>query len=339
MYEQFFGFKQKPFEVTPDPRFLYMTPDCREILSALLYGVTERRGFIAIVGEVGTGKTLLLNAMLDRLDSSNKVAVIYNSDLTFTQMLMMILVDLELARPEKKLSKADAIQRLNYFAISQLQKGGNVVIVIDEAQNLGHRTMENLRMLSNLETRQHKLVQIILCGQPELDDKLKQPDWRQLVQRISLKRYSTTLDQENTLNYVQYRLEIAGCKDANIFSPGAQKLIYGYSQGTPRKINILCDNALLITYATGSKTVSSSSIEEAAADLCWPLFAELLKKEDEAEELVEDAQETFNSVIAEEPVEDAQETVNLVIAEEPERQEENEDEKKISWRRRVLFGK
>ena len=193
MYNKFFRFRDKPFEVTPDPKFLYLTRPYQEILSALIYGIRERRGFIAIVGEVGTGKTMMLNAMLDRLGHDTKVAFIFNSDLTFRQMLIMALYDLGLVEPEENLSKVKAIQRLNEFAIEQLERDGHVVIVVDEAQSLSHKTMENLRMLSNLETRKHKLVQIVLCGQPELDAKLSQPGWRQLVQRISLKRYSTNL--------------------------------------------------------------------------------------------------------------------------------------------------
>ena len=173
MYLNYYGFTDKPFEVTPDPKFLFMTPVYQEILSALIYGIHERRGFIAVVGEVGTGKTLMLNALLDRLDRKQKAAFIFNSDLTFKQILMMVLCDLGQAKPEARISKVDAIQRLNSFAIKQLERDGNVVIIIDEAQNISDKTMENIRMLSNLETRKHKLVQIVLCGQPELDEKLK----------------------------------------------------------------------------------------------------------------------------------------------------------------------
>jgi type II secretory pathway predicted ATPase ExeA len=269
MYLEFYGFVDKPFEVTPDPKFLYMTPGYQEILSALIYGIHERRGFIAIVGEVGTGKTLMLNALLDRLDHKHKAALIFNSDLTFKQMLLMVLCDLGIAEPEERMSKADAIQRLNEFAIKQLEKDGNVVIIVDEAQNISDRTMENIRMLSNLETRKHKLVQIVLCGQPELDEKLSRYGWRQLVQRISLKRYATTLSEEDTYRYLQHRLETAGYKGTSLFTQEAQKLIREFSGGIPRKINILCDNALLIGYGLARKEIDEEIISEAISDLSW----------------------------------------------------------------------
>jgi type II secretory pathway predicted ATPase ExeA len=272
MYNAYFGFNEKPFEVTPDPKFLYMTRAYQEILSALIYGIHERRGFIAIVGEVGTGKTMMINALLDRLEHHTKVAFIFNSDLTFQQMLTMALCDLGLANADEKLSKVEAIQRLNDYAIAQLEKGGNVVIIIDEAQSLNHKTMENLRMLSNLETRKHKLVQIILSGQPELDAKLNLPEWRQLVQRISLKRYSMNLSEQESYGYIQHRLDVAGYGGAPLFSPEALQMIWQYSEGIPRKINILCDNALLIGYGIEQKEINKEIIQEAIKDLSWSPF-------------------------------------------------------------------
>ena len=272
MYCKFFGFADKPFEVTPDPKFLYMTLGYQEILSALIYGIHERRGFIAIVGEVGTGKTLMLNALLDRLDRKQKAAFIFNSDLTFKQMLEMVLWDLGVATPEERMSKVDAIQRLNQFAIKQLERDGNVIIIIDEAQNISDKTMENIRMLSNLETRKHKLVQIVLCGQPELDEKLRRHGWRQLVQRISLKRYATTLSEEDTYGYLQHRLTVAQYEGPSLFTQEAQELIWGFSRGIPRKINVLCDNALLICFGLEKKIVNAEIIKEVINDLSWSPF-------------------------------------------------------------------
>jgi type II secretory pathway predicted ATPase ExeA len=273
MYNKFFGFKDKPFEVTPDPKFLYLTDAYQEILSALVYGIHERRGFITIVGEVGTGKTLMINALLDRLENSTKVAFIFNSDLTFRQMLIMALYELGLAEAKENLSKVQAIQRLNEFAIQQLERDGNVVIIVDEAQGLSYKTMENLRMLSNLETRKHKLVQIVLSGQPELDDKLKKPEWRQLVQRISLKRYSTILSENETYCYIEHRLKVAEYNGSSLFSDQALKLIWLHSRGIPRKINILCDNMLLIGYGLGKKSIDKEIASEAIKDLSWsPYF-------------------------------------------------------------------
>jgi len=280
MYLNFYGFKDKPFEVTPDPKFLFMTQGYQEILSALIYGIHERRGFIAVVGEVGTGKTLMLNALLDRLDKKHKAAFIFNSDLTFKQILIMVLCDLGVAEPEEKISKVEAIQRLNEFAIKQLERDGNVVIIIDEAQNISDRTMENIRMLSNLETRKHKLVQIVLSGQTELDEKLRRPEWRQLVQRISLKRYATMLSEEDTYRYLQHRLDVAGYKGSSLFDQGAQKLIWKFSNGIPRKINILCDNALLIGYGLVQKQIGEEIVSEAIKDLSWSPYLGAVESQD-----------------------------------------------------------
>ena len=289
MYLKFYGFNDKPFEVTPDPKFLFMTPGYQEILSALIYGIHERRGIIAVVGEVGTGKTMMLNALLDRLDRKHRSAFIFNSDLTFKQMLMMVLYDLGVVGAETRISKADAIQRLNEFAIKQLERDGNVVIIVDEAQNISDRTMENIRMLSNLETHKHKLVQIVLCGQPELDEKLSRHGWRQLVQRISLKRYSMNLSEEDTYRYLQHRLKTAGYKGPSIFSRNAQKQIWKYSEGIPRKINILCDNALLIGYGLVKKKIDEEIITEAINDLSWSPYMSFTVPEQTAPPAAESA--------------------------------------------------
>lgn len=269
MYLKFYGFNDKPFEVTPNPKFLFMTPVYQEILSALVYGIHERRGIVAVVGEVGTGKTLMLNALLDRLDRKHKTAFIFHSDLTFKQMLLMVLYELGVVGAETRISKVDAIQRLKDFAIKQLEIDGNVAIIIDEAQNISDRTMENIRMLSNLETHQHKLVQIVLCGQPELDRKLNRHGWRQLVQRISLKRYAMNLSEEDTYRYLQYRIDTAGYKGSSLFSLDAQKLIWKFSEGIPRKINIICDNALLIGYGLVQKKIDEAIVNEVINDMRW----------------------------------------------------------------------
>ena len=273
MYTNFFGFTEKPFDVTPDPRFLYLSPEHRETLATLIYGIQERRGFIVIVGEVGTGKTTLLNTVVDRLDERTKVAYVFNSDVTAEQLITNILVELGLARTDGTLYKDQAIDRLNHFAIEQLGKGGNVALIVDEAQNLGHRTMENLRLLSNLETHKLKLIQIILSGQPELDAKLNDPQLRQLAQRISLKRYITPLSEAETYEYIQHRLAIAGYKGASLFDRKAQQLIWQYSGGIPRKINILCDNAFLIAYGLKRRKIKEDVMAEAIKDLTWSPFS------------------------------------------------------------------
>ncbi|MCP3928865.1 MAG: AAA family ATPase, partial [Bacteroidetes bacterium] len=255
MYCKYFGFSEKPFDVTPDPHFLYLTPDHDEALASILYGIQERRGFITIVGEVGTGKTTLLNAVLDRLTDKSKVAYITNTDINFKQMLNMSLYEWGLLKDNERLSKVDAIHKLNSFAIRQTSLGGNVVLIIDEAQLIDNSTLEKLRLLSNLETRKYKLVQIVLFGQPELDIKLGQHELRQFTQRISLKRYISPLSKKETLAYLQHRIEIAQPNGIFPFTKNAQQLIWEYSGGIPRKINMLCDNSFLVGYGLKKKKI------------------------------------------------------------------------------------
>ena len=278
MYQNFYKLMEKPFEVTPDTKYLYLTPGYKELLAAILYGIHERRGFIAVVGEVGTGKTMIMNAVLDRLDENVRTAFIYNSDLTTNQMLSMILFELGLVNAGKNISKVKAIQMLHNYAIDVFRDGGNIVIIIDEAQLLNHRTMENLRMLSNLETKKSKLIQFVIAGQPELDKKLSKPDWRQLVQRISLKRYSTEFDENNTYKYIRYRLRVAGKNTGYIFTKDALKKIYLYTNGVPRIINILCDNALLIGYGMKKKKINKEIIDEAIRDMSQSFYIDQLRE-------------------------------------------------------------
>jgi len=273
MYRNFFGFSEKPFDLTPDPKFLYLSRSHVEALASLTYGIHDRRGLVVMVGEVGTGKTLLLNAVLDRLDESTKIAYIFHTDVTFKQMLRMALVDLGLARPEETLTKTQSLHRLNDFAIRQLHRGSNVALIVDEAQNLDRASMENLRLLSNLETHKHKLIQIVLAGQPELDTKLNQPELRQLTQRISLRRYISPLSQKETYGYIRHRLRVADYKGSSLFDSKAEQLIWEYSGGIPRKINILCDNALLIGYALREKKIKAPVVEEALNDLSWSPYS------------------------------------------------------------------
>jgi type II secretory pathway predicted ATPase ExeA len=272
MYCNFFKFSEKPFDVTPDPKFLYLSLRHQEVLASLIYGIRERRGFITIVGEVGTGKTTLINTAMDRLDENIKATYIFNSDVTFDEMLRAALIDLGVTGPGESLSKMEMISRLNDFAIQQLAMGGNVVFIVDEAQNLDRHSLENLRLLSNLETHKRKLVQIVICGQPELDVKLNHPELRQLAQRISLRRYMTPLSKKETYEYIQHRLAIANHKGPPILSIRAQELIWEYSEGVPRKINILCDNAFLIGYGLRKKKILAPIMKEAIQDLTWSPF-------------------------------------------------------------------
>lgn len=272
MYCNHYGLKEKPFDVTPDPRFLYLSPEHQEALASLLYGIRERRGFIVMVGEVGTGKTTLLNTVLDQLDEKTKVAYIFNTDQDFEAILSHALVDLGLMDPGENLSKQEAVDRLNRFAIEELRIGRNVALIVDEAQNLDHGCLESLRLLSNLETRKHKLIQIVLSGQPELDSNLNDPRLRQLSQRISLRRFINPLNEKETYEYIGHRLAIANYRGPSLFSRRAQQLIWEYSGGIPRKINILCDNALLIGYGLKRKRIKVHLVEETIKDLSWSPF-------------------------------------------------------------------
>ena len=267
MYCGHFGFSEKPFDMTPDPKYLYLNHNNKEVFAALKYGIRDRRGFISIIGEVGTGKTTLLNAALDQLDKNTKAAYIFNTSVAFDKILATTLFELGLKKSDESLSKIHAIDRLNNFAIKQLTAGGNVALIIDEAQNLDMKSLENLRLLSNLETRKHKLIQIVIAGQPELDVILQRQELRQLTQRINLNRYVIPLSEKETNDYIQHRLTVADYKGPNLFDRQAQKLIWEFSHGIPRKINILCDNALLTGYGVKKKRITTSLMEEAVKDL------------------------------------------------------------------------
>jgi type II secretory pathway predicted ATPase ExeA len=283
MYCNFFGFSIKPFELTPDPRFLYLNEGLREALATLVYGIQERRGFILMTGEPGTGKTTLLNAVGDHFDENTKVAFIFNTSLTFEGMLHMALVDLNLAKTEENLSKRKAILRLNDFALKQNENNGNVALIVDEAQNLNRHSLENLRLLSNLQTRQHKLIQIVLAGQPELDITLRKRELRQLVQRIGLRLRTTPLNEKDAYEYIHHRLKIARYEGPPLFGNRAKKLIWFYSQGIPRMINILCDNSLMAAYGLERKRIDSAIVDEAIQDLSGQLFAEVSEDSRDAE--------------------------------------------------------
>lgn len=269
MYCQHFGFREKPFDVTPNPKFIFASQAHREALASLVYGIRERRGFIVLIGEVGTGKTLLLNTVIDRIGNEVKAAYVYNTKASFDQFMTLALVDFGIAESTAPLSQVDIIHRLNQFAIEQLANNGNVVLIIDEAQNLLPEDLEKIRLLSNLETRQRKLVQIVLSGQPELEAKLSAHELRQLAQRINVKRHILPLDAIQTVEYVHHRLSIAGYAGPELFTKRALDMLVNHSGGIPRMINMVCDNALLIAFGLGKKKIDEAILEEAVSDLTW----------------------------------------------------------------------
>jgi general secretion pathway protein A len=269
MYCKYYGFSEEPFEITPDPNFLYMSPGHEEVLTSIIYGIQSRRGIMAVVGEVGTGKTTLLNTALEWLSEKTKVAYVINFDVDFDDLLSMALINLGLSTADQTLTKVEALQRLKDFALRQLNDSGNVALIVDEAQNLNQKAMENLRLLSNLETPKYKLVQIVLSGQPELEAKLARPELRQLTERISIRRYIDPLKEKETYAYIRHRQEVAQYKGPMLFSPEAQHLIWKVSQGIPRKINILCDNALLIGFRERQRKIEPAIIQKVVNDLRW----------------------------------------------------------------------
>jgi general secretion pathway protein A len=267
MYCEHFGFTIKPFDVTPDYRFLYLTDEHREALASILYGIQERRGFVVLVGEAGTGKTTLLRAALSRLDKSTKAAFIFSSDLPFLQVMALILDELGILRPVKKLTAFEAFRRLKEFGIKQLRAGCNVVIMVDEAQNFDPKTIEGLRLLSNLESGDRKMIQVVLAGQPELDRKLSKRAMQHFVQRVNIRRCTAPLDETNAHAYIRHRLKLVGYKGPDLFSKKAMNMIWQHCQGIPRRINVLCDNVLLNAYSMGLHEIKAIHVAEAINDL------------------------------------------------------------------------
>jgi len=260
MYTKFYGFREKPFEITPDPKFLYLSENHKEALAHLTYAVKERKGFTVITGEVGTGKTTLIQTLLSRLNGNTKTAYLFNPKLGSTDFLQYICEDLGLKG--QKRSKGQYLAHLHNFLMSCYARNENVVLIIDEAHTLDAKLLEEVRLLTNLETPKSKLLQVILMGQPELNDTLNRPEFRQLKQRVSLRYHMQPLNKEETRQYIRKRIGMAGAFNPNIFTPKAFEEIYGYSRGIPRLINIICDNALLTGYATDQKVIRKSIVRE-----------------------------------------------------------------------------
>jgi len=265
MYTEFYGFSENPFHVTPDPRFLYLTSSHREALASMIYGIKERKGFISITGEVGIGKTTLIHTLLNTLNESVKAVFIFHTSTTFEQLMENILLELDL--PVGGESKAALLHQLNEYLIQLLSGGETLAIIIDEAQNLPTEAMEELRMLSNLETSTSKLVQIVFVGQPELEVKLNSDHLRQLKQRIGIRRHIMPLSLEESRQYIEHRLNLVGSNSSKVFTPDAISMIIGYAQGIPRTINIVCDNAFLIGYGASKKKIDAQIIKEVVSDM------------------------------------------------------------------------
>ena len=271
MYNAFFGFSESPFNLSPDPAFFYRSEQHEEALANLVYGVQARKGFIVLSGEVGTGKTTMLECLRDYLEAQYiEFAFLFNSKLNVEQFFEMIAYDLNL--PCERTSKTEVLFALNQLLVEQAQEGRTVVLIVDEAHNLDVDVLEEIRLLGNLENRGGKLLQIILSGQPELDRKLDAPNLRQLKQRIVLRCNLQPFTLRDAVDYIESRLERAGMPEQTVFSEEMMAEIHVRSQGIPRVINAICDNLLLTSFASETKAATRAMLDEVCKDmrLEWP---------------------------------------------------------------------
>ncbi len=264
MYNDFYGFREAPFNITPDPRFLFFSDRHREAYNHLLFGLRERKGFIQLTGEVGAGKTTVCRALLEELGPQYRTALILNPCLTGDQLLRTILIELGLEPSDDRVA---CLQRLNQYLLDQLAEGNDVVLFIDEAQDLDFGLLEQIRLLSNLETDQRKLLQIVLLGQPELRDKLNDSRLRQLRQRITVRYHLAPLSRRETEQYILHRLQVAGSNGSPSFSRWAVSAIHRYSGGVPRLVNAVSDKALLCGYVTGDDNLTWRHVRRAIREL------------------------------------------------------------------------
>jgi len=265
MYCKFYGLKEKPFNVTSDPSFFFSSHKHKEALSHLVYGVTQRKGIIVITGEIGTGKTTLCRFFLNQLPKNVKTAFILNPNFSGSQLLEAIVNDFGLNIRNK--SRLSFIWGLNKLLLNQATSGNNVVLIIDEAQHLTPQQLEQIRLLSNLETEKEKLIQIVLVGQPELNKRLNLYDLRQLQQRIMVRYHITPLEKDEIKEYINHRLNVAGSNGKIKFTDEAIEAIADFSSGTPRLINIIADRALLAGFVAETETIDSDIINKCLKDL------------------------------------------------------------------------
>jgi general secretion pathway protein A len=266
MYNAFFGLTENPFNLSPDPSFLYRSAQHEEVLANLIYGVQSRKGFIVLSGEVGTGKTTMLECLRDFLASQQVAfASIFNSRLTPEQFFEMVAYDFDLRC--NRLSKTEVLFGLNQMLIERANIGRNTVLIVDEAHNLDWEVLEEIRLLGNLENRRGKLLQVILAGQQELDRKMEAPEYRQLKQRIALRCVLKPLEMQESIDYINSRMSVAGIKDQEVFPPEILAEIHYRAQGIPRLINAICDNLLLTAFAMESKVTTMEMLDEVTNDM------------------------------------------------------------------------
>jgi general secretion pathway protein A len=265
MYKSYFGLKENPFNVNPDPRFLFLTKEIEEALTGLMYGIQTRKGFITLTGEVGTGKTTLINRLLDWLHHRRaRTAFLFNSRMNTSQLIDFILAEFDIHCESK--SKSQQLMKLNQWLLDRYRNGETVVLIIDEAQNLTYPVMEEVRLLTNLETSTEKLLQIVLSGQPELEEKLRLPQLRQLRQRIMLRCKTCPLSKEQTHEYITDRLKTAGASGEPIFSSRAMDTVHLYSMGIPRVVNLLCEHSLVNSFVDQQRPIQPKVVEDIARE-------------------------------------------------------------------------
>lgn len=265
MYQRFFGLRESPFNVNPDPRYLFMTAQIQEALAGLMYGIQNRKGFILLTGEVGTGKTTLLNRLLDWLRGQRvATAYIFNSRLEVNHLFDFMMADFDI--PCESREKSHVLLRLNQWLLERYRAGETAVLIIDEAQNLSDEVLEEIRLLTNLETATEKLLQIVLTGQPELEEKLRRPQLRQVRQRITISCRTSALSKEETFGYVAERLRVAGMNGEPIFSKEAIETVHLYSRGIPRVVNLLCEHAMINAYVDNMRPVPARLVEDVAKE-------------------------------------------------------------------------
>jgi len=265
MYNKFFGLKESPFNVNPDPRYLYLTHHIQEALACLIYGIQTRKGFVLLTGEVGTGKTTVLNKLLEWCRQERiSTAFMFNPRLSEAEFFDFMMADLGI--PCDSTMKSRTLMKLNQWLLEQYQGGNRVVLIVDEAQNLSPEMLEEIRLLTNLETATAKLLQIVLAGQPELEEKVNDPQLRQLRQRITLWAKTGPLTLLETHGYIRERLRIAGSTGAEIFGPEAIEAVHRHARGIPRITNLLCEHSLINAFVGHCKTISAKMVEEVAQD-------------------------------------------------------------------------
>ena len=266
MYQEFFGLRDDPFRLNPDPRYLYMTPSTQEALTSLAYGIRGRHGMIVMTGEVGTGKTTLLRALLDALKQVNaSVAFVFNPRVSVEGLISFVMTDFGISC--RGMPKHEVLAQLNRWLLERARLGQLAVLMIDEAQHLSNEALEEIRLLTNLETSTEKLLQIVLSGQPELEEKLREANLRQVKQRITIRCRTAKLSEGETKEYITKRLEIAGAAKGNsVFSPEALDQIYEFSLGIPRVVNLLCAHALIYALADQKRVISADHIRAVARE-------------------------------------------------------------------------